>query len=71
MLWPEHDETQGRRSLRNVLHALRQGLGEGVIIASGHGRVGIDPERVECDLMELESDLAAGRIEQALARYQG
>lgn len=71
MLWPEHDETQGRRALRNALHALRQGLGDGVVITAGHGSVGIDPDRIECDLYELESDIAAGRLEQALARYEG
>ncbi len=71
MFWPRETEEHGRRALRNALHALRQGLGDDVIRTAGHGAVGVESGRIRCDLLDLESELAAGRFDAALARYEG
>lgn len=70
MLWPEHDEVRAHHALRNVLHVMRRELGEDVIRGAGHGAVGINPERVTCDLLDLEAELAAGDFESAFDRYE-
>ncbi len=71
MLWPESDQAAGRHALRNVLHAIRRSLGEGVIITAGDGMVGVDSTLVHCDAIELGKDLEAGRVDEAIARYRG
>ena len=71
LLWPEADQTGGRHALRNALHALRQALGADAIVTSGDGLVGVDTREIDCDALELEADVAAGRVEDAIARYHG
>ncbi|MFN2602155.1 MAG: BTAD domain-containing putative transcriptional regulator [Gemmatimonadaceae bacterium] len=71
LLWPESDQAAGRHALRNTLHAIRQALGDDVIVTAGDGLVGVDPNHIECDALDLEKDLAAGRVERAVTRYNG
>jgi DNA-binding SARP family transcriptional activator/TolB-like protein len=71
LLWPESDQAAGRHALRNTLHAIRQALGDDVIVTAGDGLVGVDTKQITCDALELEEDLAAGRVEQAVTRYHG
>lgn len=70
LLWPDADQPSARHALRNALHSIRQTLGP-LVISSGDAMVGIDPRLVDCDALELEADLAARRLDAALARYQG
>ncbi|HEX5818164.1 MAG TPA: BTAD domain-containing putative transcriptional regulator [Gemmatimonadales bacterium] len=71
LLWPEADEATARHALRNSLHAIRAALGEHVVVTAGGGLVGLDPVHVACDALALEADLAAGRVDAAIARYSG
>ena len=71
MLWPEAPQASGRHALRNALHAIRKALGGAIIVTSGDGLVGVDATRIECDALLLESDLAEGRTDEAVSRYQG
>ena len=71
LLWPEANQVGGRHALRNALHAIRQALGQDVIITAGDGLVGVDAQRISCDALDSESDLSAGRLGAALTRYQG
>ena len=71
LLWPEADQPGGRHALRNALHALRQVLGQQVIVTSGDALVGLDPQRIDCDALALEAEVAAGRYEEAVGRYHG
>ncbi len=68
MLSPESDQAAGRHALRNVLHAIRRSLGDGVIVTAGDGMVGADSGLVHCDAIELGQDLEAGRVDEAIAR---
>ncbi len=71
LLWPEATQAGGRHALRNALHAVRQALGEDVLVTAGDALVGVDPGRLACDALLLEQDLAEGRLEEAFRRYQG
>jgi len=71
LLWPDASPVHGRHDLRNALHAIRQSLGEDVIVRAGDSLVAIDQLRVGCDALLMEADLAADRPDDALARYEG
>jgi len=69
LLWGERGEERARNSLRQALFQLRRALGDGVAV---------DPERValvagalSLDLVAFESDVAAGRFAEAVARWEG
>lgn len=71
LLWPESDQSTGRHALRNVLHTIRHNLGSEVITSAGDAMVGVSSEHIACDALEMESDLAAGNPDAAIARYHG
>ncbi|MDX1674198.1 MAG: BTAD domain-containing putative transcriptional regulator, partial [Longimicrobiales bacterium] len=71
LLWPELDQDRARRALRQALHGLRRSLGPGVLTGKGEDRVGVDPERLRCDVVGFRRAVAAGRDRDALAIYRG
>lgn len=71
LFWPEVDQARARHGLRNALHAIRQALGSELIVAAGDGFVGVDRGLIRCDVLECETDLAAGRGRAALERWRG
>ena len=71
LLWPEADQSHGRHALRNALHAIRQALGDELIVTAGDDFVEIHRDRIACDALTFEEDVAARRFERALARYDG
>jgi serine/threonine-protein kinase len=71
LLWPEADHAHGRHALRNALHAIRHALGDEVLVTAGDDLVGVDRTHIACDALDLEDDVAAGRPERAIARYEG
>jgi len=70
LLWPEADQASGRHALRNALHGIRHAFGE-VVITAGDEQVGLNRDRISCDVLALEADLGAGRLAEALTRYTG
>jgi len=71
LFWPEADDNSSRHSLRNALHAIRQALGDDVIVTRGEAWVGLDFHALRCDALELRAHLAAGRVSEALALWRG
>lgn len=71
MLWPEADDASARHSLRNALHALRQVLGDEVVVTRGDSFVGLDFDALRCDALELRGYLTAGRLDEAVALWRG
>lgn len=70
LFWPESTEEHASTSLRVVLSALRRSL-RGCLDISREA-VGISSDaKVHLDVADLERDLAAGKIEQALQIFQG
>jgi predicted ATPase/DNA-binding SARP family transcriptional activator len=70
--WPDASSAQLRNSFHVTLHRLRKALGGAEWVTLEHERYRIAPELVEeFDAVAFERDLAAGRVDQALARYRG
>jgi DNA-binding SARP family transcriptional activator len=71
LLWPDSDAESARHSLRNTLYGLRQALGEAAFDSRGEGYLGLNPEAVRCDALEVRRLLSAERWEDALSAWQG
>src|SRR3989454_1410507 len=71
LFWPELDQEHARAALRQALHGLRQELGEGVLVSRGDEEVGLDVERLRCDVVEFERATKEGRLADALELYRG
>jgi DNA-binding SARP family transcriptional activator/tetratricopeptide (TPR) repeat protein/TolB-like protein len=69
--WPDSDETSGRAALRTALSWLRRSLGDDAILSRGADEVGVDPQRLWCDVPEFERACAQSATERALALYGG
>jgi DNA-binding SARP family transcriptional activator/Tfp pilus assembly protein PilF len=71
VFWLDSDEAAAQRALRQALHYLERNLPAGVLRRRGRREVGVDPERVWCDVVWFERLLDAGREEEALELYGG
>ena len=71
LFWPELDQEHARAALRQALHGLRHALGDGVLVSRGDEDIGLDPERIRCDVVEFERAADAGRLADALDLYRG
>jgi DNA-binding SARP family transcriptional activator len=70
LFWEERTQSQAMSNLRVALSSLRKQLGPYVTIT--RDTVGVNPEKgVWLDMAELEAHLSAGRLEEAVALYQG
>src|SRR5215213_3662008 len=70
MFWPEADTERARASLNRAIYFLRRELGQGVVISRGDG-VGLDRERVRCDVTTFDESLERGQLREALELYRG
>lgn len=70
MLWPENDGEAARHLLSESLYVLRKALGEGALVSAGD-ELGVDPERVACDVAAFEAAIASGGLETAVSLYAG
>jgi len=70
LLWPERDTAGGRRLLNLAVHVLRSALGEGAIASTGDGLL-LNPSRLNCDLHELRTAIAANATESVVRLYAG
>jgi DNA-binding SARP family transcriptional activator/TolB-like protein len=71
LFWPELDQDEARRALRQALHHLRNALGDGVVVNRGDELVGLAEGRLWCDAVAFECALEAGRAAEALSLYRG
>jgi len=71
LLWPEADEAHARGVLRQELLHLRRALGPGVILGEGEEAIGVQQERLWCDVWAFEEALMAGRMSEALDLWRG
>jgi TolB-like protein/Tfp pilus assembly protein PilF len=70
LLWPERDTASARRLLNLAVHVLRSALGEGAIASTGDGLL-LNPSRLNCDLHELRTAIAADESESVVRLYAG
>jgi serine/threonine-protein kinase len=71
LLWPELDETHARAVLRQELSQLRLALGRDALQGERSETLGVNTERVWCDVCAFEEALHAGRLEDALKLWLG
>ncbi|MEP6692217.1 MAG: bacterial transcriptional activator domain-containing protein, partial [Gemmatimonadaceae bacterium] len=71
LFWPELDDEQSRRGLRQALHFLRKHLGADAIVSRGDEELAVDDAELSCDARDLVRRADAGDAEGALALYQG
>lgn len=71
LFWPETDDRHARNSLRQALHFLRDSLGKETLVCRGREHVGVDPERIECDVLRFERAIEDGRLQEAMRLYSG
>ena len=71
LFWPEADESHARAALNQALYVLRGTLGEEAILVRGDDEVGLNDRMVQCDAVDFERVLVAGRPADALALYRG
>ena len=71
LFWPELDQEHARAALRQALHVLRDALGDDVVVTRGDEEVGLDFDRLWCDVAAFDDAVATGRLGEAFAYYQG
>jgi len=71
LFWPELDQEHARAALRQALHVVREALGADVIVTRGDEEVGLDFERIWCDVVVFDCAVAAGLLHEALEHYRG
>jgi len=71
LFWPELDQEHARAALRQALHVVRDGLGADVILTRGDEEVGLDFERIWCDVVAFDRAVAAGQLHEAMEHYRG
>ena len=71
VFWPSFDEEHARHALRQALYVLRRGLGPNVVIARGDEELGVDAERLWCDVATFEAAVKEDRPGEALDIYKG
>ena len=71
LFWPDLDQEEARRALRQALHHLRHFLKDGVLVSRADEVVGVADGTLWCDAVALEEAFAAGRATQALELYRG
>src|SRR5207247_8726251 len=71
LFWPELDQDHARAALRQALHVLRDALGDDVVVTRGDEDVGLDFDRLWCDVAAFDAAVATGRLGGALDGYRG
>jgi len=71
LFWPELDQEHARAALRQALHVVRDALGAEVIVTRGDDEVGLDLERIWCDVVAFDHAIATHQFGAALDLYQG
>src|SRR5207247_10104180 len=71
LFWPELDQEHARAALRQALHVLRTALGADTLVSRGDEEIGLDFERIWCDVAAFARAIDGGEPGQALDLYRG
>ncbi len=71
LLWPESNQRRARTALSQLLHRLRQSVGDEAIVMRAEGELGADPGAFWCDAVAFAQALKSGDSEAALELYRG
>jgi DNA-binding SARP family transcriptional activator/TolB-like protein len=70
LFWPELAEERARRALNQAVYYLRSALGPDSIFVRAD-EIGLSRDHVDCDVLEFETMLETGDLEEALSLYHG
>jgi len=70
LFWPEHDQEHARAALRKALHALRQAVGDDVVVTRGDEEIGLSSS-VWCDATAFLNEAKQEHYARALELYRG
>jgi eukaryotic-like serine/threonine-protein kinase len=70
LFWPDRNDEEARRALRQALYHLRRMVGEDVIVGAAD-ELSIRDDALECDAVLFERHVAEGRFDEALELYRG
>src|SRR2546425_6498777 len=71
LFWPDLDQEHARAALRQALHVLRDALGDDVVVTRGDEDVGIQADRLWCDVAAFDRAVAAGQGGEGLGVDRG
>lgn len=71
LFWPEHGEQAARSALRQGLHYLSRRLGAELIIGRGTHEIGVDPQRLRCDVLLFDIALDMNEPARAMKLVRG
>jgi DNA-binding SARP family transcriptional activator len=71
LFWPESDDLQARRALRQVLHFLRHSLAPDIFVDGVGDGLLVDLSAVRCDAIAFDRALDAGDRAHAIDAYAG
>jgi len=70
MFWPEHDQEHARSALRKAVYAIRQTVGDDVIVGRGDEEIAVS-NALWCDVSEFHAEASRERFAAALELYRG
>jgi len=71
LFWPERDEQAARAALRQGLHYLGTRLGFDLLLGRGTNEIGIDSQRLRCDVLLFDTALDANEPARAMKLVHG
>ena len=71
LFWPEHSQSHGRAALRRAVYAIRQSLGDGVVVSRGDDELAIDAAVLSSDAATFDEALERHQWSRALELYRG
>src|SRR5207247_7436770 len=71
LFWPELDQDHARAALRQSLHVLCSERGADAVVSRGDEEIGLDFERIWCDVAAFARAIDGGEPGEALELYRG
>lgn len=71
MFWPESDHHRARKALNGAIYALRQELGDDVLVSRGDDEIGVAADIVWCDARAFDEAIEEGDLARGLDLYAG
>ncbi len=71
LFWPELDQEHARAALRQALHVVRDALGAEAVASRGDEEIGLDFDRVSCDVAAFGRAIDGEQFREALDLYRG
>jgi TolB-like protein/Tfp pilus assembly protein PilF len=71
LFWPQKDQKSARNALSNMLYHIRKSLGSDVLHTRGSEELGVNPERLWCDVIAFEHAIGQRELHNAVELYKG